>query len=492
MVQEGKKDEVMAPAPTSLEEEKPQSAAEGLANIIALLEKAVKLKDTRLLQGRLLRQTAVVRKHLAKADLAAFLQASLPGGEAQGLLLQAVEQAGAGDAAAMDADDPQAAVKAPHPPSQLPEVELFAYMLVLMFQVDRKQWQQARTLSDLALTRLKAFNRRTLDVIGARIFFYYSMAAEQLGQLAEVRSALMAAHRTAVLRHDALGAETLLNLLMRNYLAYKLYDQAEKFRSKAQKGDTWRSPPQWCRYLFQLGTIRAIQLEYSEARDCLQQAVRKAPTGAPGFRLAASKWLILVRLLLGEVPDRSEFATPGMTAPLAPYLQLTAAVRAGDLAAFTAVAAQHAPAFRADGTNNLVTRLHHNVIRTGLRRISLAYSRISLKDVASKLALPSAEDAEFIVAKAIRDGGIDAVIDHAAGFLQSRELLDVYATSEPQSAFHQRIAFCLDIHNEAIKAMRFEPGAHKAALESDADRKRRLADEEEIAKALAEEDEDDF
>ena len=47
--------------------------------------------------------------------------------------------------------------------------------------------------------------------------------------------------------------------------------QAEKFRSKAQKGDTWRSPPQWCRYLFQLGTIRAIQLEYSEARDCLQQ-----------------------------------------------------------------------------------------------------------------------------------------------------------------------------------------------------------------------------
>jgi hypothetical protein len=96
MVQEGKKDEVMAPAPTSLEEEKPQSAAEGLANIIALLEKAVKLKDTRLLQGRLLRQTAVVRKHLAKADLAAFLQASLPGGEAQGLLLQAVEQVGGG------------------------------------------------------------------------------------------------------------------------------------------------------------------------------------------------------------------------------------------------------------------------------------------------------------------------------------------------------------------------------------------------------------
>jgi 26S proteasome regulatory subunit N3 len=68
--------------------------------------------------------------------------------------------------------------------------------------------------------------------------------------------------------------------------------------------------------------------------------------------------------------------------------------------------------FRADGTHNLITRLHHNVIRTGLRRINLAYSRISLKDVATKLHMASAADAECIIAKAIRDGGIDAVIDH--------------------------------------------------------------------------------
>ena len=35
----------------------------------------------------------------------------------------------------------------------------------------------------------------------------------------------MAAHRTAVLRHDAVGQETLLNLLLRSYLNYNLYDQ---------------------------------------------------------------------------------------------------------------------------------------------------------------------------------------------------------------------------------------------------------------------------
>lgn len=49
--------------------------------------------------------------------------------------------------------------------------------------------------------------------------------------------------------------------------------------------------------------------------------------------------------------------------------------------------------FLADATHNLITRLHHNVIRIGLRRINLAYSRISLAEIAAKLHLNNAEDA---------------------------------------------------------------------------------------------------
>jgi hypothetical protein len=51
--------------------------------------------------------------------------------------------------------------------------------------------------------------------------------------------------------------------------------QAEKFRSKAQRPEVFRSTEQFCRYLYYLGRIRAIQLEYTEAKDCLQQASRK-------------------------------------------------------------------------------------------------------------------------------------------------------------------------------------------------------------------------
>jgi 26S proteasome regulatory subunit N3 len=43
------------------------------------------------------------------------------------------------------------------------------------------------------------------------------------------------------------------------------------------------------------------------------------------------------------------------------------------------VSEKFAGVFKADRTTNLITRLQYNVIRTGLRRINLAYSRISLK-----------------------------------------------------------------------------------------------------------------
>jgi PCI domain len=54
---------------------------------------------------------------------------------------------------------------------------------------------------------------------------------------------------------------------------------------------------------------------------------------------------------------------------------------------------------QADHTYTLIMRLHHNVVKTAVRTISLAYSRITFADIARKLLLDSPEDAEFIVAK---------------------------------------------------------------------------------------------
>ena len=129
---------------------------------------------------------------------------------------------------------------------------------------------------------------------------------------------------------------------------------------------------------------------------------------------------------------------------------MTQAVKSGDVSRFDKVIKQFSAQFTADHTYTLITRLHHNVIKTAVKTISLAYSKITFADIAEKLHLDSPEDAEFIVAKAIRDGVIEAELDHRQGIMQSKDTSDVYSTREPQIAFNQRIEFCLDLHNHSV------------------------------------------
>jgi 26S proteasome regulatory subunit N3 len=81
--------------------------------------------------------------------------------------------------------------------------------------------------------------------------------------------------------------------------------------------------------------------------------------------------------------------------------------------------------------------------------------------VALKLHLDSEEDTEYIVAKAIKDGVIDATIDHAGGFMQSKVARDVYETDEPQKEFNLRVDFCTQVYKESVRAMRYPPNAHR-------------------------------
>jgi 26S proteasome regulatory subunit N3 len=129
------------------------------------------------------------------------------------------------------------------------------------------------------------------------------------------------------------------------------------------------------------------------------------------------------------------------------------------------------------------------VIKTGLKKINMAYSHISLVDVCAKLALESVQDTEYIVAKCIQDGVIDAVIDHESQAMMSKANLDIYSTSDPQVQLHKRVAFCLDMHNQAVKAMRYAENT-KAEWESAEERRERLKQEEEMMNSM--EEDDDF
>ncbi len=345
-----------------------------------------------------------------------------------------------------------------------PEVEAYMSLVVLGMALRTGSNVDATSqvkLAEIMLNRVMTYNRRSLDLLASRLLFYYNLAYERQGRQKEIRPALMALLRTCCLHHDEMGQATALNLLLLSLLDDNLLDQAYKLSSKTTFPER-ASNNQFCRYLYYMGRIHALQLDYSDAQANLAQSARKLPQNtALGFRRACSKLMIIVQLLLGDIPERSVFNQRGLQVSLVPYLQLTQAVRLGSLEEFNRVILSHREVFQADKTYTLILRLPHNVIKTGLRKINLAYSRISLSDLCEKVCLDSAATAEFVCAKSIRDGIIDARISHEDGWIYNTNQPNLYSTDEPQQAINKRISFCLDVHNEAVRAMRYKEREYK-------------------------------
>ena len=109
----------------------------------------------------------------------------------------------------------------------------------------------------------------------------------------------------------------LINCLLRNYLNYNLYNQADKLVLKSTFPEQ-ASNSEWARYYYYLGRIKAIQLAYSEAHSHLLQSGRKAPqSSAPGFKQHVAKLSITVELLLGNIPERQVFLQKEVSLPVA-------------------------------------------------------------------------------------------------------------------------------------------------------------------------------
>lgn len=340
----------------------------------------------------------------------------------------------------------------------------------------------------------------TLFPLLARLYRYRSLVADSMKDLSialGLRQVMAKAHNMACLRRDVDCQATLLNLMLRDLLMHSQVEQANKLLSNATFPES-ASNNELCRYLYYSGRIQALRLEYTTAFSNLSQCLRKAPTNTGlGFRITAQRLLVVVQLLMGEIPKRHVFFTKGMKAELAPYLAITQAVRRGDLAVYTKVVAEQSSRLQMDDTYTLISRLAQQVVKAGLRKLHVSYSRLSLQDVADRLGLPSATSAEFVVAKAVRDGVLDATIHHEEGYVQSHDLVDVYATKEPAEAFHRRIAYCLTTHNDAVRGMRYPPDAYKKQLEASRGNRRgkRGSDDktdEEKAQELEEEFDEDY
>lgn len=278
--------------------------------------------------------------------------------------------------------------------------EAYGWLLLTYSLSKAASFDKALAAAEKALELCAAQHHAVLDPLQAKLFFYMSLAHERLDCLVDLRHKLMLALRSTSLRHDGESNAVVYNWILRSYILCEQHDLASKF-VKMSPFPAAANGAQACRYYYYLARIAAVQTHYQAAQEHLTQAIRKAPhvDASTGLLQAAHKLLVVVQLLLGDIPERALFAQKKLSRGLAPYLALVQAVRLGDLARFQKVTAEFHGTFKKDHTDSIITRLHQNVLRAGLKRLNTAYVRIPLKDVSAKLGLPSVEDAEFVVLK---------------------------------------------------------------------------------------------
>ena len=205
------------------------------------------------------------------------------------------------------------------------EVGLWLDVLYGVYLLDGDYYEDCASLFASLVTALQALNRRSADLLSAKVFYYYALAVErwedangaggdgaQPPLLSSILPTLLQCYRSACLQHNEPGQAVLINAILRIHLLHHDYALADTFRLKSSYPSDLRliSSAVYARYCYYVGKILCIHLAYSDAALSLQQARRKAPqhrAQARHFKYHINLLAILTQLLMGEIPERTTF-----------------------------------------------------------------------------------------------------------------------------------------------------------------------------------------
>lgn len=74
----------------------------------------------------------------------------------------------------------------------LPEVEAYLQLLMVIFIMNSKRYKEAQKISDDLMQKISTQNRRALDLVAAKCYYYHARVYEFLDKLDVVRSFLHA------------------------------------------------------------------------------------------------------------------------------------------------------------------------------------------------------------------------------------------------------------------------------------------------------------
>lgn len=260
----------------------------------------------------------------------------------------------------------------------------------------------------------------------------------------------------------------LRRMLLKNYI-----EEAGHFLTNCEFPEHEQNT-QLCKFLFYKGYYMGLTGDLGQSVLLLSQALRKAPESylkgesraSKNFKLLAQKHLIVVSLLRSEMPTKKLFKNPR----LAQYKQLVLLVSKGHFKQFREHLETCQAQFKRDLVFPLLQKLKSVVIKNGLKKLSQAYSSLSVVELMYKLGLHNEKKLEvdaFLakVMSKINRFTLDASLKTVVFKREDRTLSD----DSIREALAKRVEHVKSLEDQMVRALKFPEEKEEVEKEEDDD-----------------------
>jgi len=186
-------------------------------------------------------------------------------------------------------------------------------------------------------------------------------------------------------------------------------------------------------YYYYGGMVYLAMKKYEEAFFFFQVCVTTPALAVSHIMLEAYKKYVLVSLYIHEkivtLPKYTSNVVSRFLKPMsAPYGDLAESFSTHDPDQLRAIANKHQSVFQADNNVGMVKQVIASLSRKRIQKLTKTFLTLSLADMATRVKLRDAKEAEVYLLEMIEDGTIFATIDQQAGMVSFHDDPERYNT----------------------------------------------------------------
>lgn len=217
-------------------------------------------------------------------------------------------------------------------------------------------------------------------------------------------------------------------------------------------------------YFYYGGCIYGAMKQYDSALFFLEQALTVPALVISQIMIESYKKFILISLISkGKLPNLPKYTSRIVINQIKPlcasYHELALAFINFDFEKLNTLCQKYHNSFQADNNLGLIKQLQQSFYKKNIQRLTKTFITLSLSDMAQKVKLPSAKEAETYMLNMIKDGEIFATINQKDGMVSFHDNPEKYDNPQIMENLTKQMFACIEMDSN-IKKMDKEITTH--------------------------------